>query len=111
MEEHLKQEVAQFFFEHRRVVRLDGLHHLVGFLDEVGLEALMILLLVPGAAVRRSETGHDLHSALETAFIFAQDLGLTNVEFRRPQYTRNRRKQAIMLRSGISHDGRAPQPR
>ena len=60
VEHHLEQQVAQLVGERAHVVALDGLGHLVGFLDGVGRDGAEGLLHVPGAtAVAVPESRHD----------------------------------------------------
>lgn len=59
MEQHLEEEVAQLFRQTGGVRGVEDGQHLVGFLDEVGAQALVGLLPVPGAAVRRPQAGDD----------------------------------------------------
>jgi hypothetical protein len=58
VEDHLEQDVTELVGEVRPVARLDGVHHLVGLLDEVGREALVGLLGVPRAAAGRAQPVH-----------------------------------------------------
>ena len=51
VEDHLERDVPQLLAELVGGPFVDGLQHLVGLLDEVGLDALVRLLPVPGAAV------------------------------------------------------------
>ncbi len=56
----LQQQVAQLFLERRQVVALDGVGHLVGFLDRVRRDGPEGLVDVPGAAVLAvAQPGHD----------------------------------------------------
>jgi hypothetical protein len=73
VEDYLEEQVPQLFLYSRRVVRLDGLDELVGLLDEVGLEGLVGLLLIPGAAL--PELVHDAEEFLE--FLSSYDRGVT----------------------------------
>lgn len=49
----LEQQIAQFIGEGTPVLPLDGIQHLVGFLDRVGGYGLECLFPVPGAATHR----------------------------------------------------------
>ena len=49
MQHYLHEHVAEFLAQMRRVVRLDAIERLVGFLDHVLADALMRLLAVPRA--------------------------------------------------------------
>ena len=63
LQHHLKQHVAELFAHVRHVVGLDGIHGLVSLLHHVAGNALVGLLLVPGAPVRRTQRldgGHEL---------------------------------------------------
>ena len=69
VEHDLKQEVAEFILEFRHVRPLDGVRHLIGFLDRVGSYGGEGLLKIPGAAaVRISEARHDLQEVVYRAF-------------------------------------------
>ena len=61
----LQHEVAQFLGEQLPIARVDGIDHLVGFLEEIGLDAVEGLLAIPGASSGRAQTGHDLDQTLE----------------------------------------------
>ena len=52
LERHLQQQVAELFANVVMVARLDGLDDFVSLLEEVGHQALLGLLSVPGAAAR-----------------------------------------------------------
>ena len=56
---HLKQQVTELVLEMREILALDGVGHLVGFLDGVGGDAREGLLAVPWAAIRRAQPLHD----------------------------------------------------
>jgi hypothetical protein len=50
VEDHLEEDVAELLREVTAVAASDGVEHLVGLLHEVGRQALVGLLGVPGAA-------------------------------------------------------------
>ena len=58
VEDDLQQHVAELLGEVGPVAALDGVQRLVGLLDEVGRQALVGLLGVPGAATRRAQPVH-----------------------------------------------------
>ncbi len=61
----LQQDVAEFALERGRVAAVDGVEGLVRFFDEIGTKALVGLNLVPRAAARRAENGHDAYQPRE----------------------------------------------
>ena len=52
VEEHLQQQVAEFAGQLVPVAGIDGLQHLVGFFQGVGLDGVEGLLAVPGTSAR-----------------------------------------------------------
>ena len=63
MKHHLKQEVAQLLAHVLGVIGLQGLQGLIGFLNEVGAQRDVGLLLIPWAAARTAEVMDDLLEA------------------------------------------------
>ena len=59
VKEHLQQEVAEFIAQLRPGAPLNGVEDLVGFFQRMPLDRVEGLLLIPGAAVRPAQTGHD----------------------------------------------------
>jgi hypothetical protein len=55
--QHLQQQVAEFLAQFGGVGAVDGFQRLVGFLQQVGLEALVGLLAIPWAAVGGAQRG------------------------------------------------------
>ncbi len=69
MKNHLEQQVAQFLLQVAQIVALDGIGHLVGFLDGVGRDGIEGLFLVPRAAgFRIAQPSHDFQQAFD-AFV------------------------------------------
>jgi hypothetical protein len=64
-EDGLEQEVAELLAERRVIVAVDGLEHLVGFLEHEGLQGVDRLLPIPRAAIGRAERRDDLHKTGE----------------------------------------------
>ena len=65
-EEHrLEDEVAELLAERRVIVAIDGLDHLVGFLEHKRLQRVDRLLAIPRTAVRSAQRGHGLDEAVE----------------------------------------------
>ena len=65
VEHHLEEEVAELLAQRLEAARLDRLQHLVGFLDEVGLERRPRLLSIPWASIRPTQAVHDVQEPLE----------------------------------------------
>ena len=66
MEHHLEQDVAQFLLQVLRIFLIDGLHRLIGLLQHIPADALVGLLLVPGAPFWRTEQFHDMQQVLHS---------------------------------------------
>ena len=64
VEHHLEKHVAQFLLEAVQIVVVDGLHRLIGFLQEIAPDRLVGLLHVPGAAARVAQNPDDFHQVL-----------------------------------------------
>jgi hypothetical protein len=61
MEDHLKQQIAQFVPKTGLVVPFDRINDLAGFLQRVGGNTAEVLLPVPGAAlIRVPQASHDI---------------------------------------------------
>lgn len=60
VKDDLKQQVAQFLRQFVIIPGLDGVEEFVDFLDGMPAQGLVILLAVPGAALRGAERRHDL---------------------------------------------------
>ena len=73
VENHLQQQIAQFLGHFLIVARLDRVHQFVDFLDGVKAEGHVVLLAVPGAALRGTEPGHDSQKIVEGGFCFHGD--------------------------------------
>src|SRR3970040_2251258 len=65
LQDDLEQKVAQLFAQRRRVVLVDGLERLVGFLQEMRAESLRGLFAVPGTALWGPQVGDDVLEAFE----------------------------------------------
>ena len=50
MQNRLQEQIAQFFAEQVGIARADGIDHLIGFLQDMGDQAFVGLLAIPGAA-------------------------------------------------------------
>ena len=59
VEHDLKHQVAELTLEMREIASIDGIGHLVRFLDRVGGDAREGLNAIPGAAVLRPQAPHD----------------------------------------------------
>ncbi|MDT4788914.1 hypothetical protein FQZ97_213020 [compost metagenome] len=67
---HLEQQVAKFTGQMVEVATLDGVGHLVGFLDRVRNDAGVVLLQVPGAAILRvAQPGHQVQQVVELVHV------------------------------------------
>ena len=62
---HLKQQVAQLFDQMVPRTLVDGLEHLVGFFEEVGLQRRACLLAVPRATAVTPEASHEREKGIE----------------------------------------------
>lgn len=68
VEDDLEQEVAQLVLQGSHIAMLDGIRHLIGFLDGIGRNGREALLHVPGATARGiAQTGHDLEQPVDIA--------------------------------------------
>ena len=65
VENDLKEQITEFFFEFMVIVRLNGVDHLIDFLDGVKADGCVILFLIPWAAVRSTKTAHDFQEILD----------------------------------------------
>ena len=61
MEHNLEQYVPQLLPEVLGVLLVDGLHSLIGLLQEIAPDGLVGLLGVPGAAAGGAQNAHNLH--------------------------------------------------
>jgi hypothetical protein len=59
LEHDLQREIAQLLAQRVHGATVDGVDHLVRFLDEVRAQALERLLPIPGTPVRTSQPLHD----------------------------------------------------
>ena len=50
MEDHLKQQIAEFVPQFVEIAALDGVGHLIGLLDRIGRDGAEILFEIPGTA-------------------------------------------------------------
>ncbi len=51
MKDNLHEDIPQFLRQFVRVLGLDGVNRLIGFLQHIALDALMALLPVPGTTL------------------------------------------------------------
>ena len=65
VQDHLLQDVAELLDQMLVVIRLDGLHGLVGLLDHVLGDRAVRLLAVPRATIRLAQAPHRAHEAVE----------------------------------------------
>ena len=65
-EHRLEQEVAQLVAQGVEVPAIDGVHDLVGLLDDERSQRLQRLLPIPGAAVLGAQPPHQIDQPLET---------------------------------------------
>ena len=61
----LEHEVAQLFGQIVPVAAVDGVEHLVGLFEGVGLDAVEGLLAVPRTAAGGAQAGHDIDQFLK----------------------------------------------
>ena len=69
VEDHLQEQVAEFFQEVFVVLALNGVDRFVGFFDQVWDERGMRLLRIPGAATGCAEAVHDGAEAVDLPVI------------------------------------------
>ena len=55
MKQHLQEHVPQLFLQFAKIAPIDGVQRFVGFLDQVGLQGFVRLLLIPWATPRAPE--------------------------------------------------------
>ncbi len=65
IEDSLQNVVAELFREIGPVAAVDGVEHLVGLFQRVGLDAVEGLLTVPRAAAGRAQAGHQGNQPIE----------------------------------------------
>ena len=66
MEHHLQQKIAQLVLQICQIAALDGVDHLIGFLDRIGCDRGVGLFEIPGAArARRAQRRHDLQQVVD----------------------------------------------
>ena len=66
VKEHLQEQVAEFAGQLVPVAGIDGLEHLVGLFEGVGLDGVEGLLAVPGASAGCAQPRHDGDGALKS---------------------------------------------
>ena len=81
MEEHLQQHIAQLLTEHVRVVAVERLACLVGFLQKIAADRQMRLRRVPRAAARRAQHMNQPDEVLQVIARFASKIYHTFVSF------------------------------
>ena len=64
-ENSFEQQIAELFRQPRPIPPVDGIQHLVRFLEQVRLDAVEILLAIPRAAIRPAQPRHDLDQPLK----------------------------------------------
>ena len=64
-EDRLVEVVAKLLAQLRQVAGINGVEHLVGFLEHERAQRCVRLLAVPRAAARRAQRAHDLDQLLE----------------------------------------------
>ena len=65
MQHHLHEHVAQLLAQVCRIIGLDAVERLIGFLDHVFADAAVRLLAVPRAAVGLTQAPNGLHQMLQ----------------------------------------------
>ena len=65
VKDNLKENIAQFVPEGIVVFAVDGVQSFIGLFDQIGFEALVRLLPVPGTSVGAAQTGHQLDETIE----------------------------------------------
>ena len=65
IEQHLQQQVAEFFGKMRKVAALDGVEDFVGLFQRVFANGVEGLLAVPRAAAGSAKARHDGHRLLK----------------------------------------------
>ncbi len=65
MKDHLQQNIPQFLGKLVHILHGNGLQHLIGLLNKVLPEGLVILFPVPGAAFIRAKDFHNLDQVTE----------------------------------------------
>ena len=73
LEDDLEEQVTQLFLVVRDVPGLDGLDHLVRFLQQIGSQGAQRLLAVPGAAARIAQLVHDVEQPPHRRFRLAHE--------------------------------------
>ena len=74
VEDHLEENVSQFFLQVGQTSLVDGLGHLVSLLDEVPPDALVGLFHVPGTAAGMAENPGDLPQVLHVILLFILEI-------------------------------------
>lgn len=72
VKDHLQQYVSQFFLQGGGILVVDGFQRLVGFLQEIGPDALMSLLPIPWTAIRRAQQLHNLQQVVHRIMILVR---------------------------------------
>ena len=65
MENDLQEHVAEFLLHRVVVARLNGVEQFIHFLDRVEAQRQVILLMVPRAAARAAQAGHDVQEVFD----------------------------------------------
>ena len=64
-EDGLQQEIAQFVGEAVPIAGVDGVHHFIGFFEEIRLDGVEVLFAIPRAAAGRAQPRHDFDQTRE----------------------------------------------
>ena len=67
---HLKQHVAQFFFQVIDAALINGFYHLVGFLQKIATGAFVGLLGIPGTSTGCAQNCHEVFKILSRVVFF-----------------------------------------
>ncbi|MNN75495.1 hypothetical protein D3C81_1918020 [compost metagenome] len=68
MKHNLQQKIPKLFPHMIRIIIINRLKHLVGFLDQIFADRLMGLLPVPRTSIRTAKNCHNLVEALKAAY-------------------------------------------
>ena len=105
---HLEQHIPQLFPQMLRVVLVDGLSGLVGLLQEITANRVVILFPVPGAAPGLAQDADDLHQVPYTVRILILEIYHTSLPSASYFFTKTLRAAKFsqfsrLLASGTGH--------